>query len=209
MFFDRSYSRFTVKLGSTQINYDVPLRVSLAQVINVVEQFTRERSGGDRPLAVAAALFQIVGEHFKLFDPKIRRGKITTSDLCSGQAADLECVDSEGAVIMAVEVKDRTITVADLEEKLSTTREKEIKELFFVSGRPIVQTEDVPERVAKEFSAGQNLYVFRLSELARSVLALTGAQARRDFLVLVGKQLDEFSEIKDRLAWRKAIQDIE
>ncbi|MEO7143546.1 MAG: restriction endonuclease, SacI family [Bryobacteraceae bacterium] len=199
------------KLGTVEIRYDVPLRASLVQVIAATESFSEEKSGGDRPLALAAALFQIIGKYFKLFQPEIRRGKINASDAAAGQVADLECIDAGGRVVLAVEVKDRTVTVSDLEEKLGATRKKAIREVFFLSGRRnaqtrSAQTDDVAARVAKEFSAGQNLYVFHLIDLARSVLALAGEEPRREFLLLVGRQLDEFSDTKHRLAWKRALQ---
>ena len=194
------------KLGISEIKYDVPLRASVAQVIAATGEFGREKSGGDRPLALTAALFQIIGKYFGLFEPQVRRAKINASDESSGQVADLECLDREGNIVMAVEVKDRTITLSDIEEKLSTTRERTIKEVFFVSAKGNTEAGDVPERIAKEFSAGQNLYVFRLDDLTRSVLALAGEESRREFLVLVGRQLDEFSDTKHRLAWKNTLQ---
>jgi hypothetical protein len=195
-------------LGNTEIRYNVPLRASLDQVASAIEMFGREQSGGDRPLALAAALFQIIGSHFKLFEPHVRRGKINTSDEASGQLADIECVDGQGKTVMAIEVKDRTITVSDLEEKLGSARQKEIKELFFISARSAKQIEDISERVAKEFAAGQNLYLFNFTDLARSVLALAGEQSRREFLIHVGEQLDEYSDTKHRLAWKKTLQEM-
>jgi len=197
------------KLGSTEIKYDVPLRASLPQVVGVMEQFSLEKSGGDRPLALTAALFQMVGKHFKLFDPQVKRGKITATDKALRQVADIECSDSAGKVVIAIEVKDRTVTVSDLEEKLRTSREQGIREVFFVSGRGTRETEGVPERAAKEFAAGQNLYVFTLMELARPILALAGEEARRDFLIFVGQQLDAHSDTKHRLAWRKVLREMD
>ncbi|MDQ6665665.1 MAG: restriction endonuclease, SacI family, partial [Acidobacteriota bacterium] len=194
------------KLGNAEIKYDVPLRASLATVVTAVERFSGEQSGGDRPLALAAALFQTVGQYFSLFT-SIRRGKINASDKASGQSADIECVDAEGKIVMAVEVKDRALKIADLDEKLGSTREKLIEELFFVTARGNKQPEILPGRLEKEFSAGQNLYIFSLVDLTRSVLALAGEKSRRTFLINVGAQLDAFSDTKHRLAWKKVLQD--
>ncbi len=98
------------------------------------------------------------------------------------------------------------MTVADLTAKLGRTREKGITELFFVSARGEKQESDVPQRVEKEFSNGQNLYVFNLTELASSALALVGLEGRRDFLIAVGDQLDQYSDTKHRLAWKKTLE---
>jgi hypothetical protein len=196
------------RLGSTKIKYDVPLRASLAQIVGVIRKFTSEKSGGDRPLAVTAALFETLGKYANFFEPIVRRGRINASDASSGQVADVECVDAQGTVVIAIEVKDKTVTVSDLEEKLGATRERGIKEVFFVSGRGKKETEDVPARVAKEFNAGQNLYVCNLVELAESVLALTGEASRRHFLIDVGEQLDKYSDTKHRLAWKKTLDEM-
>jgi hypothetical protein len=196
------------KLGSTTIKYNVPLRSSLAQVAGAIQKFTAEKSGGDRPLAITAALFETFGKYTKLFEPTVKRGKINASDESSRQVADVECVDAQGTIVIAIEVKDRTVTVSDLEEKLGATREKGIKEVFFVSGREKKETEDVLARVAKEFAAGQNLYVLNLVELAESILALTGEESRRYFLIDVGEQLDKYSDTKHRLAWKKYLDEI-
>jgi hypothetical protein len=196
------------KLGSTTIKYNVPLRSSLAQVIGAIRRFTAEKSGGDRPLAITAALFETLGKQTMLFEPTVRRGKINASDESSGQVADVECVDTQGAIVLAIEVKDKTVTVSDLEEKLGATRERGIKEVFFVSGRGEKEAEDVPARVAKEFAAGQNLYVCNLVELAESVLAVTGEESRRYFLIDVGEQLDKYSDTKHRLAWKNNLDEM-
>jgi len=196
------------KLGSTTIKYNIPLRSSLAQVVAAVQKFSVEKSGGDRPLAFTAALFQTVGKYTKLFDPSVRRGKINASDESSGQVADVECVDAEGRIVIAIEVKDKTVTISDLEEKLGATREQGIKEVFFVSGRGDKEAEGVPIRVAKEFAAGQNLYVCNLVELVQSFLALTGEASRRDFLTNVAEQLDKYSDTKHRLAWKNVLDEM-
>ncbi len=109
---------------------------------------------------------------------------------------------------MAVEVKDRAIKISDLDEKLGSTREERIEELFFVTARGNKQPEILPERLEKEFSAGQNLYVFSLVDLTRSVPALAGEKSRRTFLIRVGEQLNAFSDTKYRLAWKKVLQNL-
>jgi hypothetical protein len=110
------------KLGSTAIKYNVPLRVTLAQVVSLIRAFTAEKSGGDRPLALTAALFENIGSYAKLFQPGVRRSRINASDDSARQVADLECLDAEGKIIMAIEVKDKMVAVSDLEEKLGAPR---------------------------------------------------------------------------------------
>jgi hypothetical protein len=196
------------KLGASKIKYDLPLRASLAQTIQAIRSFTAGKSGGDRPLAVTAALFETIGKYTSLFDPSVKRGKINASDESSGQVADVECLDTKGNAVLAIEVKDKTVTVSDLEEKLPATRKRGVKEVFFVSAHGKKEAEGVAGRVSKEFGAGQNLYVCNLFELAESLLAVTGESSRRDFLVRVGEQLDTYSDTRHRLAWKKTLEEL-
>ena len=195
------------KLALAIIVYNVPLRVSSDQVIWLIEEFGSVRSGGDRTLAIAAALFYVIGKYFGLYDPEVQRGKITEADDASGQAADIECAEG-GSIRMAVEVKDRELVVSDIEEKLTPTRQKGITEVLFVSSKPIKTDTGIPEIIKREFAAGQNIHAFDLSALTRSVLAIAGEAARVDFLHRIGQELDRYSEIKHRLAWRETLTKI-
>jgi hypothetical protein len=196
------------KLRNAQISYDVPLRVSTDQAIWLIEEFGKTRSGGDRILAVAAALFHIIGKYFFLFDPEVKRGKITESDDASGQAADIECNGSGGSIRVAVEVKDRELVVSDIEEKLAATRKKGITEVLFVSSKPSKLDIGIKDVLKREFAAGQNINVLDLSVLTRCVLVLAGENARKDFLSRVGLELDRYSDKKHRLAWREVLSSV-
>lgn len=192
------------KVAVTQIQYAVPLRVSLFQALSVVKKFCQEKSLGDRPLAVASALSYIVGKYFGIFSPEVKRGKITTSDQASEQVTDIECRQDADVIRLAVEVKDRAISVSDLEEKKVAARQKGVGEVLFVSTKDST-TPEIEEWIAKEFAAGQNIHTLNLFDLVESVLALAGEQARRDFLLRIGAELDQYSDTKHRLAWRDAL----
>lgn len=156
----------------------LPPRVNLDDALRIGRAFLEEKSGGDRALALAGALFDSVGSHFGLF-ATVNRAKINTTDDASGQAADLECVDATGRVVLAVEVKDRQLTLADLEGTLQKSRRRHIRDIFFTA--PATKPEDeaeVRERILRAFSAGQNLFRFEFFELARVVLALGGEPIR-------------------------------
>src|SRR5438105_10434701 len=98
----------------------------------LAEEFLRERSGGDRALALSGALFDAIGIHFKLF-ATVNRARINASDEATGQAADLECVSEQNHVVLAVEVKDRTLTLTDVEGTLQKSRQRAIKDIFFTA----------------------------------------------------------------------------
>ena len=192
-----------------RFTYPVPLRVSLESALSASREFLEERSGGDRALALAGALFDAIGIHFGIY-AKVNRARINATDEATGQAADLECLDPNNRLILAVEVKDRTLTLADIEGTLHKSRQRQITEILFTAHG--VRAEDkaaVDERVAKAFSAGQNLYVFDFLDLARSVLALGGEPSRRTYLEKVGEHLDRWNtQPRHRQAWQKLLRNL-
>jgi len=187
----------------------MPPRISLERTLALAEEFLRERSGGDRALALSGALFDAIGIHFKLF-ATVNRARINASDEATGQVADLECVSEQDHVVLVVEVKDRTLTLTDVEGTLQKSRPRAIKDIFFTA--PGVRAEDkgsVRERVSRAFTAGQNLYLFDFFDLARSVLALGGEAIRTTFRRKVGEHLDKWNtQPRHRQAWKKLFEKV-
>jgi hypothetical protein len=190
-------------LQEVAVRYPVPKRISLARCLTLMEDFVRQRSGGDRPLALASALLTALGKRFKLF-AEVRRRSINAPDATSGQVADIECVDHAGQIVVAAEVKDQELTIKHISDKLPGMREHGVSEFFFLV-RNGVASADLCEAEAlldREFIAGQNLYVFDLLTFSRAALALLSEPGRRDFLATVGLELDAHgSSLPDRQAW--------
>lgn len=192
-----------------RFNYPLPSRVSLDSSLKLSKQFVVERSGGDRPLALAGALFDVIGERFGLY-ANVQRARINASDYASGQAADLECVDSSGHVLLAVEVKDRALTLADVEGTISKARLRDIAEILFAVPRASPAEEDaIQRRVATAFASGQNLYCTDFFDLAKVVLALVGNAGRIAFLRRVGEHLDTWNtQPSHRKAWKSLLESL-
>ena len=194
---------------SLRFAYPLPPRISLEGALSLAQRFLREKSGGDRSLALCGAIFDAIGIHFGLY-ARVDRARINASDKATGQAADLECVNAEGKVVLAVEVKDRTITLTDVEGTLQKCRQRKIKDIFFAT--PGVKADEQPalsERITRAFASGQNLYVFDFSEFARSVLALGGEPSRITFLQKVGEHLDTWNtQPSHRQAWKKLLETV-
>ena len=195
--------------GNLRFTYSIPPRVSLGSVLDISSRFLSDRSGGDRALTIAAALFDVVAARFQLF-ATVKRGRINASDAASGQAADLECFDTENRVVMVVEVKDRALTVSDVEGTLTKARRREIRDIFFAA--PQINAADevaITERIERAFAAGQNLYHFDTLALARAVLALAGEPGRHLFLKRVGEHLDAWSaQPRHRQAWKSLLESL-
>ena len=200
------YRRFS----AVSVLYPVPKRVSLERTIKVMEDFLSERSGGDRLLALTSALFLIIGKRFQLY-ADVRREAVTSADAATGMVADLECLSEKGEVVVAVEVKDRELTVSQIRSKIPDVRQKHVSEMFFIAERGVAPCnhDDAAELVRHEFASGHNLYVMDLLSLGRVVLALLGEEGRIEFLAEVGRQLDQYrSDIVHRQAWAQLLRDV-
>lgn len=189
--------------------YPLPPRISLEATLRLAQRFLEVKSGGDRALALCGALFDAIGMHFRLYS-KVNRARINATDEASGQAADLECVNTEDKVVLAVEVKDRTLTLADVEGTLRKSRQRQIKDIFFTTPATKPEAKAVLEdRITKAFAGGQNLYVFDFFDLARGVLALGGESIRITFLRCVGVHLDTWNtQPAHRQAWKKLLESV-
>ena len=183
--------------------YIVPPRVSLVQAEGLVREFLSEKSGGDRGLAVAAALFGTFRERLGIYK-EIRRGSINASDASTGAAADLECIGPKGDVILAVEVKERRISNGDVVVAVTKARTQRVREIILCTeGIVAADQKAVSETFARAWASGTNLYHATIAELMRGALPLLGEQGVREFAIQVGHQLDAFStQPKHRRAWR-------
>ncbi|HVP79179.1 MAG TPA: restriction endonuclease, SacI family [Thermodesulfobacteriota bacterium] len=194
---------------SLRFTYPLPPRISLENTLSLAYRFLEQKSGGDRGLALCGALFDAIGIHFGLY-AKVDRVRINASDEAVGQAADLECVNAQGEVILAIEVKERTLTLTDVEGTLRKCRKRKIKDIFFAAPT-VKKTEQsaIGERIRGAFASGQNLYIFDFFDLARSVLALGGEHIRTTFLQKVGEHLDLWNtQPTHRQAWKNLLESL-
>ncbi len=194
---------------SLRFTYPLPPRISLESTLSLAQRFLEEKSGGDRGLALCGALFDAIGIHFGLYT-KVDRARINASDEAIGQAADLECVNAQGEVVLAIEVKERTLTLTDVEGTLRKCRKRQIKDIFFTAPRVKKDEQSaIDKRVALAFTGGQNLYVFDFFEIARSVLSLGGEDIRTTFLQKVGEHLDLWTtQPSHRQAWKSLLESV-
>ena len=195
--------------ATLRFSYPVPPRISLENALRLAREFLSQRSGGDRALAISGALFDIIGTHFGLY-VSVNRARINASDLASGQAADLECIDASGRVVLAVEVRDRALSIADLEGTIGKARQRAITEILFVASRnAAADASAIQNRMDTAFASGQNLYRLDFFELAQSVFALGGEAIRVAFLRRVGEHLDQWNtQPSHRQAWKSLLESL-
>lgn len=194
------------KYADLNFEYYFPERISLEQTEKIVTTFLSESSGGDRGLSVAAALFTTFGKHFGLFHT-VNRSVINASDQSTGLAGDLECVDSGGNVKLIVEVKERNISLTDLQSSIRKARKISINELM-LNTPGINKSEEtaIQELIAKTWASGTNLYQLSIQELVRVGLAITGESGRKDFIKNIAKQLDDYNtQPSNRKRWNELL----
>ncbi|MFH1070219.1 MAG: restriction endonuclease, SacI family [Candidatus Glassbacteria bacterium] len=197
------------RLSDTKVKYPTPQRISLQDSLHLIEEFIAGVSGGDRVLAIAAAMFEVIGEHFHLYT-RIERANITASDSSTGLAADLECKSDNGEIVFVVEVKDRVLTVSQLTSKISNLRERKVTDIFFVAqaGISSADKDEIENIVKKQFASGHNIYITEIIRLSGIIMALVKEEGRIDFLNKVNKQLDTYSELIHRQQWAKLLSTV-
>ena len=194
-------------LADVVVIYPTPNRVSLDEANHLIAQYLAASSGGDRMEAICAALFQTISAKFGIFD-NVRREKVNAPDTFSGMLADIECW-LEDRIVLLVEVKDRTLTLVQLDDKLDQARARHIAEILFIakSGKHPDEAGEIDARVLSEFASGQNIYVSNFFDFALGILILLGEAGRVEFLDRVGKELDRVhSDITHRKAWAELLK---
>lgn len=197
------------RLQHAHVTYPVPNRVSLEQTQCLFEKFLKERTGGTRLQAVSAAIFETIGKNFGLYD-HVENRHINAADSQTGNAADLECLSKDGIVVMAVEVKDRQLTLTDVQDKLQSVRAKGVRELLYLvrGGSATGDQTKIAELSRKEFSTGQNMYVCEFNLFAEACLILLGEKGRRTILQQIGEELDLRADLQHRETWRDLLKEI-
>lgn len=101
------------RLKATRIDYPAPNRPSQKATLEVISRFLEKRSGGLRMQALSMALFELIGNEFGIYR-EVLSSNVNAADAATGKVADLECVDSNGEIVLAVEVKDRQLTLVQV-----------------------------------------------------------------------------------------------
>lgn len=190
--------------------FPAPLRISVPGALALMHEFLAKQKGKARQVAAWGALLDCMAIHFGLFT-KVRRSRLDNrSHHRDPNAADLECVNGDGAIVLAVEVKDRALKLADVEGTITKTRHREIREVFFTAPKvEPAEAAQIDSRIETAFAGGQNLYVADFFDLARAVLALGGEKIRKDFLRRVGEHLDAYNtQPSHRQAWKRLLESI-
>jgi hypothetical protein len=202
------------QLANKSFQYAVPHRASLEATLSALSDFLSVASGGGRLQAVAQALFMSLSDAG--FDyQKLAARHVNASDQAGHLPGDISFSKSDRR--NAIEVKDRFLDVAQVRASITKARIADITELVFLvhdkGGDRLFGSADdeqaCREIAKKEFSSGLNIYWESYLRLSRSILVLIGEHGRREFLMSVGKALEEQSmDAQHRWAWAKIVAEI-
>lgn len=177
------------RLDRQAVHYGVPPRVSLEQLLHVLENYLSPSSRGLRALATATALFRILGASLGLFS--VTSQGLNEADSATGAAGDILCAGNDGQTLMAVEVKDRSATLVDFEASLTKVRTAGVSRLMFVvPGIVERDAEAVRQRGAAAWAQGIDVHTTDVVSLARTALMLLEEVWRREFLSELGAELN-------------------
>ena len=198
------------RLSAQSFRYPIPIRASLPQMLRVLDAFVAEPSGGLRPLAVTAAMMAVLGRAFSIFASVSSQG-LNEADASKGAPGDVMCMDGDGEMVLAVEVKDRALTLADV--RGSTSKAKASTETLgnLLFATPSIRNDEldaIREIIETTWESGLNVSQIDILDLAKGAFVLLGEEWRPDLLQEIGKELDRRGDHAHRRAWHTLLSNI-
>ena len=193
------------RYNELNVRFDVPQRISLNATASLVTNYLAQPSGGERPQIVVAALMRTIGQAFGIFD-RVERQAINEADAANASPGDVICYQ-DNEQILAVEVKDRAVTLDDLDVAILKARRSSVTELLFATASSQIDDAAIVQRTAREFGLGINIYQLDIETLLRVLLTIAGETSRTRFLTLVGEELnDRVTQPAHKLAWQELLR---
>lgn len=187
---DRCLRSIARRLMRQSLEYPVPNRVSLDRLYSLLVDYLAESSHGLRPQVVATALFRVLGEAFGLFDNVAGQG-LNEADAATGAPGDIICRNEDGSLVLAVEVKDRTLRLTDLRAAIRKARTSDLRNLLFTVPSVAASDEEaIRSSIADEWGKGINVYHLPIESLVHSVFVLLDESWRVRLLDAIGVELD-------------------
>ena len=176
--------------------------------MNNLEAFLAKSSGGLRPLAVASALFKILGGEFSLFDD-VRSQGVNEADAAAGMPGDIMC-RNDGELCLVVEVKDQDLTLADVRASTRKTKESEAGLSNLPVAVPSVRKQDRKDVEAlspRNWAAGLNIYTVNILGLSYHALTLLKEEWRIRLVRAICDELDDRQDRSARKAWHDLLSE--
>ena len=206
--FRRCLASVARRLAGQSFKYQIPLRVSLPALRGTLDAFLSEPSGGHRALAMTAALMGTLGEGFSIF-ARVKAQGVNEADAVSGAPGDVMCYDHDGNMVLAVEVKDRALTLADVRASTRKARESDAALSNLLFAAPGIREQDrstIHDSTVIAWASGLNVYQADIVELAQSTFVLLGEEWRPALLRRIGDELDARGDHVHRRAWHALLR---
>lgn len=198
------------KLSEQKFEYPIPTRISMHNLIHVLESFLNEPSQGLRPLVVATALMRVLGKAFSLFSEVVSQG-LNEADAARGMPGDVMCYGADDKILLVVEVKDRELTLADVRAAVGKVRTSEEELSNFLFAAPGVKKADqnsIESKTKDTWASGLNLHKVDIKMLVRASFVLLEEEWRAQLLKEIGSELNSRAEHGHREAWRSLLSDL-
>lgn len=195
------------KYRELDVRFSVPQRISLDATASLVTAYLSEPSGGERPQIIVSALMRTIGAGFGIFN-RVDRQAINEADAVGDLPGDVICY-LEDKPVLAVEVKDRTVTLQDVDTTIGKARRSDVTEVLFASALSQPDDSAISERMEREFGLGVNIYYLEIETLLRVVLTIAGEAGRAQFLAWAGEELnDRVTQPAHKLAWQDLLRNL-
>ena len=208
--FQRCLRSLARRLVEQRFEYPIPVRISMHDLIGVMEEFVNQPSHGLRPLVVATALMRVLGEAFSLFSKVTSQG-LNEADVARGMPGDIMCYDESEKILLVVEVKDRELTLADVRTSVRKVRASEEELSNFLFAAPGVRQEDqnsIESRTKDTWASGLNIHKVDIKMLIKTLFVLLDEEWRVRLLKEIGSELDRRAEHGHREAWRSLLSNL-
>ena len=190
------------RLKEQQVDYPVPVRIGLDQLVDLIDRYLEVSSGGLRPMVVASALMRTLGRSFAIF-ARVESQGVNEADSATGVPGDVLCYDEEDELVLAVEVKGHELTFIDVESTILKARSSRVTNVLFATpGLTSADRDAIEGKIVEEFAKGSNIYQTSIQSLARTSFMLLKEEWRIRFLREICSELDtRSSQPSDRLAF--------
>jgi hypothetical protein len=188
-----------------RVAYQVPSRVTVAIVVDALEEFLATVAGGTRLERVAVALLRFAGEKSGYWDEVIGHH----GNDAAGRDAD--CLRG-GEIVALGESKDQDVTAGHVRQLAEEMREAGAgRGLLFTRDAHVVANSDaIAALIERRHLLGQRIEVLDMLSTARAWLILadaTDADLPR-FLEIICEELDEWADLPARRDWAQTLDNI-
>ena len=187
----------------------VPSRVSPASIRFVIDQFLSEGSGGDRAMAVSTAIFSKLLAGF-LGIIRVERGVVNAADYSTQSVADISCYDADDELLLAVEVKERSLTFEDVRSAIEKISKTPVGKFVFAA--PLIEKVDsskIRDTTDEHFRKDKrSFHHVTVEGLLATSLMMNDENVHNEFIREVDQMLTKYNtQPENRRVWRDLVSD--